>query len=197
MMASTVSTDRTEKKDPTFYIPTEFYELHSPGAVISSWIFKCKKCAGVKLVASSYRSRYNLRSHIKSKHVHAVKRFDAVCAANDQRKNVSNNAASATSPSKTLATPDEATSSHQTTLPSMFEKKMTQSGFDDLISVYLSRCALPFNHVESSGFKEFVTKLAPGYRIKTHHAYALRCRRITTLLKQKLVQSFTKASKVR
>ena len=84
-------------------------------------------------------------------------------------------------------TPDEATSSHQTTLPSMFEKKMTQSGFDDLISVYLSRCALPFNHVESSGFKEFVTKLAPGYRIKTHHAYALRCRRITTLLKQKLV----------
>ena len=39
-----------------------------------------------KVVSASYKSRQNLRAHIKSKHFGALKGFDEQCSKNDKRE---------------------------------------------------------------------------------------------------------------
>ena len=83
-MASAASTTADDFK-PTYVVPAEYFTLQGRGAAKGSWLFKCCKCVN-KIIAASYTTRANLKSHIKSKHTASYQDFEEKCSKTDKRK---------------------------------------------------------------------------------------------------------------
>ena len=80
---NTSSNDEVLK--PSYFVPESFFVLKGKGASKGNWIFTCQRCY-FKDFSASYKSRVNLRLHVKSKHNGALETFDRLCKENDSRK---------------------------------------------------------------------------------------------------------------
>lgn len=180
----------TEKFPPTYSVPDSIFKLKGKGPTQGSWIFTCLKCVGNKTITASYKSRYNLRQHVISRHNRLLSDFDNHSTTTDKRSKTKP-AASGES-SSGIATP-AVSILEQLTGPKV---KLTQSALDQYIVDYLSESALPFHHVETSSFRTFVAHLAPGLQIKTAKTYQKKATGIIQQLKDDLVVSFKASRKV-
>lgn len=143
------------EKRPTFYVPPDFFKLKERGETSGSWMYTCQKCFK-KTISTSYKSRINLRAHVKCKHSHSLSKFDTACKAADGRKKCSS-----TQPIQSLVKPPTIS----------FDRKLTETDLDKCVVEYLSECVLPFHHVESEGFQTFVRTLSPHLKLKTEKTY--------------------------
>jgi len=146
-----------EDLKPSYYVPDSFFVLKGKGESKGNWIFTCQRCY-FKDFSASYKSRVNLRNHVKSKHHGALQTFDKLCKENDSRKR------------KNVSTV-ERTSNSQTVLKS---RTLTQKQLDLFITKYIVESVLPFHHVDSSAFHNFIKKLAPQLKVKCHKVYAAK-----------------------
>ena len=181
-----------QENTPTYFVPPSFFKLcgQSKGEGCKSWLFRCLKCPGIrKPLSANYKSRYNLKLHIKTVHPILLKQYDDECQANDKRKSIKQTGEnSAQVGDKKLLQPN--------INDFLGHKKLTQKDLDTHISNYLMSCVLPFNHVESSGFETFVKHLCPQLEIKTRKSYVERTQEAGRKLRQALVQEFAATEKV-
>ena len=167
---ASTSNDRnvhSEELKPKYFVPESFFVLKNKGASKGSCIFSCKCCFN-KEISAGYKSRCNLRSHIKKKHNGSLSSFDDLCQGKDSRK------LKKISPQSQAVS--EATSSQQCNIKDIFgrsaPKRPTQQDLDLYITRYIVDSVLPFHHVTSSGFQNFMKNLAPNLTIKSNKYYA-------------------------
>ena len=75
----------TEKFKPKYFVPNSFFVLKSEGTSKRNWLFACKHCFN-KEINASYKSRVNLRTHVKKRLKSSRPTFDKLCQENDSRK---------------------------------------------------------------------------------------------------------------
>ena len=71
--------------EPTFYVPEGFFTVAREGDVKGNWLYKCTKCVN-KLVSVNYKSRSNLKNHVRSKHSQSLEKFVQQCQQADKCK---------------------------------------------------------------------------------------------------------------
>lgn len=203
--AESAAADADGQVKPTYSVPDDFFVLKGPGSTNQSWLYLCKKCVGNKMITASYKSRFNLRQHVKSKHTPSLKTFDKVCNDNRKRKVPDDDSIMVIdtprpSGSATHSTP---TSTKQCQYqPSILDRlttaksKLTQKQLDSYIVKYIAESVLPFYHVESDAFKTFVQHLSPGMIIKTSKTYQKMAEGEWKNMKENLIDTLGKARKV-
>lgn len=86
-VAHVMGDSTTEVKKYTYFVPEEFFQLKGAGPAKGSYTFICKKCIK-QTINANYKSRFNLREHVKKKHSRSLKAFDEACNVQDGRKKV-------------------------------------------------------------------------------------------------------------
>lgn len=131
--------------------------------------------------------------HCGCRHAGHLKSYDQWCKLNDKRKRAQNNDEDVPVVSKSV----------QLTLPGHYmnqPRKLTQSMLDTFIVDYIAESILPFNHVESDAFRNFVDNLlgtsAKQVQIKTRKVYRNQMKNLFDSKKAQLIQSMQCASSV-
>ena len=176
---------------PTFFVPSEYFESKGPTSTKGTWLYSCKKCIN-KTISTSVKSRYNLRQHIKSKHTHALKKYDEACISNDNRKAVPSTSSDKTSTASTEIQPTVIQGFKGLTTPFRFNQKQ----LDSWIVNYIVDSVLPFNHVDSEAFKSLIGHMAPKLIVKSRKTYQNQAKSLFDSIKQVLVTEFTNAKYV-
>lgn len=70
---------------PTYVIPEPFYELLGESTTRANFVFSCKLCGGGKTISTYYRSRDNLRNHIRSTHPEFISAYDVWCSEHSRK----------------------------------------------------------------------------------------------------------------
>ena len=70
---------------PTFAIPEPFYEFLGESTKKGNFIFGCKLCGGGKTLSTYYRSRDNLKTHVKNTHPESSAAYDLWCSENSSK----------------------------------------------------------------------------------------------------------------
>ena len=179
----TNTSSNDEVLQPSYFVPESFFVLKGKGASKGNWIFTCQRCY-FKDFSASYKSRVNLRLHVKSKHNGALETFDRLCKENDSRKRKKG-------PENTSAV--ASTSKYQDV---MKPGTLTQKQFDLYITKYIVESVLPFHHVDSTAFHDFMKALAPRLRVKSHKVYAAKSNDLFQTLRSDLQAKLALAENV-
>ena len=110
-----------------------------------------------------------MRSHIKSKHTGALATFDKLYKAYDNRQQKDtdrNNARTGTCDKSNKLV----SSSTGLTSPTM----LTQTNFDLFVTKYIVESGLPFNHIDSDAFHNFIKQVAPTMILKSRKVYSAK-----------------------
>lgn len=80
-------------------------------------------------------------------------------------------------------------------------KKMTQAKLDNVITTYIASSVMPFNHVESNGFRYLVSELIPNFKeskleIKSRKSYQHQLHTLWENKKKMMISSMTQARQV-
>ena len=195
-----VSSTSDSSFQPTYFVPKQFYILKEKGESKGNWIFSCQRCVN-KNISASYKSRQNLRAHIKSRLIGALKSFDEICNKNDKRKqkwsssdasSADPNAGSETLPSNPINVQLKASRISS----GLNRSKLSQKDFDLAVSQYIAESVLPFHHVESAGFKNFMKVMAPDLKVKSRKVYSAKADHLFESHKKKLTEDLMFAHRV-
>jgi hypothetical protein len=85
LMAGNHSDSETSLR-PEYFVPENFFVLSGPGEVEGNWKFKCVKCYNTT-ISASYKTRYNLKKHVVSKHRYSLAEWDTKIKDHDKRRN--------------------------------------------------------------------------------------------------------------
>lgn len=191
--SSESSTSSNSSKEVTFKVPAEFFILKGPSSTKDSYKFTCQRCMSV--ISCSYKSRYNLTQHIKSKHTQALHKFQSLCGALDGRKK-SGAAADIDIEVVPSTSADVEEVTKRKSVDDFFQIPLNQKRLDEFIVDYLMESVLPFNHVSSDAFQNFVKRLAPKLKVKSRDTYKGYSAQKLVDLKSQLVKNFSTTEKV-
>lgn len=168
---------------PTFDVPEEFFILKGPCKAENNFLYVCQKCPKGVEISCNVKSRQNLKTHVKSKHGKSnYERFLSLLSDKRQKK-----------PEKDDDIAVVTQEPKQVTLSTMWGRgKLTQKDLDKAIVQYLMNAVLPFNHVESQAFREFVQKLSGNQNLEIKGRMTVAKQTMSNLkeLKESYVMSF-------
>ena len=189
--AETVEIDDEDELKSKYFVSTSFFlSWYAKDQLKKNGCFLVND-ASKKKISSSYKSRGNLRSHNKSKHTGALAIFDKLCKAHDNRQQQDtdrNNARTGTC--------DKSNKPVSSSTGLITSTKLTQTNFDLFVTKYIVESGLPFNHIDSDAFHNFIKQVAPKMKLKSRIVYSAKAEELTKSLKTELQKNFGKAEKV-